>query len=656
MFDALLKGCMISLSWPVVVYLFIGASIGSIIGFIPGLGGLFALSILLPFAYPMDMYSGIAFLLAAHAVINTTGSITSILFAVPGAAGTAATIFDGYPLTQKGQAGRALGANIAASALGGIFGAVVLTVMIPVIRPIVLSMRSPEFFMLTIFGIAMISTLSTGSTLKAWIMGLAGLLLSTVGLENSHGIPRFTFGMIYLWDGIKIVPAVIGLFAIAEMIDLTARGAPVISEKVQKIDNFLEGFKDVLRHWTLVLRCGALGCLLGAVPGLAGDSINFIAYGHAKQTSRCPEEFGKGAIEGVIGPESANNSKEGGILLPTLALGIPGAASMAILLSTFEVWGVVTGPSMLKQNLPLVFVMVFALVWGNIIGAAFCFPLSMYASRLTNVRNSFMVPGILVLSTIGAFASANNMGDIIMAIVFGILGFIFKRLRFQRAVFLIGLVLGDIAEGYLNLSMRIYEYRFLLRPITILIMLLVAAVVLLPFYQARRKRRRGDDGAEKSPPFSAAVPEKIFAVGVFAFFVVFFALATQIPSGAKRVPLLMSGAGLVLSGAALFQILLTSRAGTGRTEAAKGHASISNFISRPEVLLVFWLSVFTAMIYLVGLLLAITIFLFLMVSFFFKERVALGIAASAAGVLFYYSLFIRVLGVQTFRGILFNFF
>jgi len=655
MFEGLSSGFLMSISWPVIFYLFIGAAIGSVIGFIPGLGGLFALSILLPFAYPMDMHSGVVFLLAAHAVINTTGSITSILFATPGAAGTAATIIDGYPLAQKGQAGRALGANIAASALGGVFGAVVLTVMIPIIRPIVLSMRSSEFFMLTIFGIAMISTLSSGSTLKAGIMGLMGLLLSTVGLELTRGVQRYTFNMLYLWDGIKLVPCVIGLFAIAEMMDLTAKRAAAISEKVQKVDNFLDGFKDVVRHWWLVLRCGALGSLLGAVPGLGGDSINFIAYGHARQTSKTPEEFGKGAIEGVIGPESANNAKEGGILLPTLALGIPGAASMAILLGAFEVWGIVVGPSMLKQNLSLVFLMVFGIVWGNIIGAGFCFPLSIYAVRLTNLRTSLLVPSILVFAVIGAFASANDIGDIVMALIFGIIGFFMKKLHYQRPVFLIGLVLGGISERYLNLTMRLYSYNFLLRPLTILIMIVVVIVLVLPFLRKMIKKKKGIAVKEEAAETSHVISEKIFATVLLILFAVFFYMAIEMPAGANRIPFLMSGVGLLFAVAGFVKAIKLSPSSRKNNEADyKRDHFIVGFVRLPEVQLVFWLVLFIAMIYFVGFVFAVAMFLFLLISVFFNESFKLGLGAGVIGVLFYYALFVKLLGVQTFEGILFS--
>jgi len=529
--------------------------------------------------------------------------------------------------------------------------------MIPVIRPVVLSLRSPEFFMLTIFGIAMISTFSTGSVLKAWIMGVMGLLCSTVGLEDALGVTRYTFGILYLWDGLKIIPIVIGLFAIAEMMDLTARGAVAISEKVQKIDNFMDGFKDVFHHWWLVLRCGALGALLGAVPGLAGDSINFIAYGHAKQTSKIPEEFGKGAIEGVIGPESANNAKEGGILLPTLALGIPGAASMAILLSTFEVWGIVTGPTMLKQNLSMVFLMVFAIVWGNIIGAGFCFPLSVYAVRLTNLRTSLLVPGILVFAIIGAFASANSMGDITMALIFGIVGFFMKKLRYQRPVFMIGIVLGGIAERYLNLSMRLYSYKFLLRPITILIMIFITLVVFLPLLLKTIKNRRAGTVREKAPDTSKLLAEKIVAFVLLSFFAVSFFIATRMPAGANRIPFLMSGAGLLFAAGGFIKVLKVDpfAGNTGAADNNRPPFSLS-FLKLPEVRLFFWLVLFLAMIYFIGFAFAIALFLFLVISFFYKERFRLAIGAAAAGLLLYYGLFVKVVGIQTFDGILFSMF
>ena len=486
MFEAIGNAFSLIININIIFYVALGAAIGSIIGVIPGLGGLFALSMLIPFVLVMDLYGGIAFLLSAHAIINTSGSITAILFGTPGSPGTAATVFDGYPMCQKGEAGRALGANIGASVLGGIFGAIFLAVFIPFIRPLILRLGAPELFMLAMVGIAMMSVVGTGSSLKGLSAGFLGLLISTVGLDPSLGRQRYTFGLLELWDGIGIVPAVIGLFALAEMLDLTVKGAASISEFQQKQRDVWNGIKEtVFKYWGLVLRCGVLGAVIGAIPGIGGESIHFIAYGHAKQTSKQPDEFGKGHIEGVIGPESANNSKEGGTLLPTIGFGIPGSAAMAILLGVFMIWGVQPGPSLLAttEGLTLIYFIILVLVVGNLWGGLFCHLLSYVTLQLTNLRSSLIIPSIIVLGTVGTFAYRGSLIDIIIAFIFAILGYVMKKLDYSRGVLLIGMVLGSIAERYFILSFRLYEWMFLLRPVVIILMLIILFTFLTPYWK-----------------------------------------------------------------------------------------------------------------------------------------------------------------------------
>lgn len=491
MFTEFIEGLNLLLSWSTITMLFLGALFGVVIGVIPGLGGIFALAILLPFVYTLDMVAGITLLLAAHAVINTSGSITAILFGTPGSPGTAATVFDGYPLNKQGKASFALGANLTASCLGGIIGAIFLALLIPVIRPIILSFGTPEYFMLTLFGLSLISVIGDSSNIKAAIIALLGILLSTIGMDMSYGVPRFTFNQMYLWDGLPLVPVVIGLFAIAEMADLSGKKSTAISEVKQKYSDLWLGIIEPIKRWWLVVRCSVIGVLIGIIPGLGSETANFIAYGHANQTSRNPKLFGKGSIEGVIAPESANNSKEGGSLLPTLALGIPGSAAMALLLGAFMIWGVQPGPDMIENNLSIVYLMVGVLVVGNIIGALISIPMSWWTIKLTNIKSSIMVPIIIVLAIIGAYVSSNHIGDIIVAIIFGIIGYIMKKNGYSRAILLIALVLGGMAEHYFNLSMRIYSYSFMLRPISMILLILIVLTWTLPLLKRLSTRNRG---------------------------------------------------------------------------------------------------------------------------------------------------------------------
>ncbi|WP_102346528.1 tripartite tricarboxylate transporter permease [Bacillus sp. Marseille-P3661] len=492
MFGELIQGIQLLGNMQTVTMLLLGSLFGVIIGVIPGLGGIFALAMLLPFVYTMDLVPGITLLLSAHAVINTSGSITSILFGTPGSPGTAATVFDGYPLNKQGKASYALGANLSASCLGGIIGALFLAILIPVIRPVILSFGTPEYFMLTLLGLSLISVIGEDtSKIKAAIIAVLGLLLSTIGMDMSYGVPRFTFDSMYLWDGLPLVPVVIGLFAIAEMADLSIQQASAISEKKQTFSDMWLGFLESFKRWWLVFRCSVIGTLIGIIPGLGSETANFIAYGHAVQTSKNPKLFGKGAIEGVIAPESANNSKEGGSLLPTLALGIPGSAAMALLLGAFMIWGVQPGPDMIENNLPIIYLMVAVLVAGNIIGALISIPMSWWTIKLTNLKASLMVPIIIVLATIGAYVTNNHIGDIIVAFFFGIIGYVMKRYGYSRAIFLIAIVLGGMAEHYLNLSMRIYDFSFIFRPISMLLLVLIILTWTFPLIKGWFTKIRG---------------------------------------------------------------------------------------------------------------------------------------------------------------------
>lgn len=492
MFEAMVSGLVQVISAPTIYYLILGAVIGGLIGFIPGLSGIFAVAILLPFVTSMDVLAGLALLLGAHSVINTTGGITGILFSVPGTPGTAATILDGFPLTQKGEAGRALGANLMASLLGGVIGAIFLSLLAPSIRPIVLSFQTPEFFMMTLFGLSVIAIVSSGSVLKAAVAAALGLALSTVGMDPVLGQFRFTFGIPYLSSGVGLVSVAIGIFAIAEMMDLLSQKFVKLSGTKQKMSFMLEGIKDTFRHWWLVVRGAFIGCFFGALPGIGSDTINFVAYAHAKQTSKSPETFGYGNIEGVIAPESANNAKEGGSLLPTLAFGIPGSAPMALILGAFVIWGIAPGPSMLDpaRDLHIVYAMVYTIVIANVIGTLMCFPLSFLATRLTNIRLTALIPALLAVCFIGAYVYHEMYGDIVIALVFGLLGFAMKKLGYSRVVMIIGIVLGGLAEQYYILTTRLYGYDFLFRPIVLIIMAVAAVFLLTPFVQSKIRSRR----------------------------------------------------------------------------------------------------------------------------------------------------------------------
>lgn len=498
MIDALLEGLLLVLQWKAFAFMLLGIGIGFWVGLLPGLGGVTTLALMLPFIYSMQPVEGFAFLLGMHSVVATTGDITSVLFGIPGEGTTAATILDGHAMAKKGEAGRALGAALASSLVGALVGAAALALAIPVVRPLVLAFGSPELFMIAIVGIAFIASLSAQGgrgMLRGFLAGGVGLLVATVGQDPQAGVSRYTFDSLYLWSGLDLVPVLIGIFAIPEIIDLVVRGTSIAGDmpKGRLNQGALEGVKDTFRHFWLTIRCSLIGTFIGIMPGLGGAVAQWLAYGHAAQSARNAEErqgFGRGDVRGVLGPGAANNSKEGGALIPTVAFGVPGSSSMAILLGGFFLLGLVPGPDMLTTHLAVTFSMVWTIVVANIITVVVCFLFLNHLARLTLVRGHFLVPVILVLIFIGSYSSNNHYGDLLLMLSFGALGYLMVAGGWPRAPFVLGLVLGKIVENYLYISVARYEFAWLTRPIVLVLMALAVAAILYPLIMARRSGSR----------------------------------------------------------------------------------------------------------------------------------------------------------------------
>lgn len=498
--------------------LLIGVAIGFVVGILPGLGGAVALALMLPFTFDMDPTSAFAFLLGANAVTATTGDITSVLFGVPGEGISAATIVDGHPMAKNGEAGRALGAALMSSLVGAIFGAVFLALAIPIVRPLVLSIASPEFFMLALLGITFVASLSGENMVKGLAVGGIGLALAMVGLDPIQGIPRYTLEPVigisrslFLWDGINLVSVTVGLFAIPEIIDLAVRGTGISERSSDKLGGVMQGVKDTFHHWWLVFRCSALGAYIGLIPGLGGGPAQWMAYAHAVQSSPDQAGFGKGRVEGVLGPGAANNSKEGGSLIPTLAFGVPGSVSMAILLGAFIIQGLVPGPAMLDPNIPvrpdaaslggfvpsgleLTFSFVWILIVSNIITVVVAFLFLGQLAKVTQIRGALLIPFILLLVFLGGFAVNNRSEDVAMVLVFGLLGWVMTRYDWPRPPILLGLVLGGIAESNLFVSTQAYgTYGWIARPGVIVLALIMVGSVA---YAVRRDMKRKSTAVE----------------------------------------------------------------------------------------------------------------------------------------------------------------
>lgn len=478
----MLEGLML-ITPEVMLYVVIGVIVCTVVVIIPGLGGLFALAILLPFVFRMDPITGIAFIMAMGAVNGTGNTITSILFGIPGSASGVASTFDGFPMTQRGEGIRAVAAGLTASTLGGLIGAVVLALSLPILRPIVLAFRSPEFFTLIVVAIVFMAFIAGNDPIRGLISGGLGLLIALVGLEISTATQRYTFGQLYLWEGLPLVPVLLGLYAVSEMISLMTRGGAIAQRSSGKGagQQLLQGFRDAFIHWRAVLQSSAAGLWVGLAPGLGDAAAQFVAYSAVARSSKNRDQFGKGAIEGVIAADAATNSKDGGALIPTLAFGIPGSSSMAVVIAVFLSFGIQPGPEMLTTNIDIVWMIIWVLVIANMLAAVLCFGITPLLAKVTTLRASLIVAPILIFSVFGAYSTNYSFNDIIVLLIFGLVGYLLKEFGYSRPIFLIGFVLGQVMEQHFLLSVRIYGYAFLQRPIVLLLLVLLAAMFLGPY-------------------------------------------------------------------------------------------------------------------------------------------------------------------------------
>ena len=664
MLQAFVDGFFLVLSWNSFSLMLVGIAIGFAVGILPGLGGPVTLALMLPFVFKMDGVEAFAFLLGMSAVTATTGDITSILFGVPGEAITASTIVDGHPMAKKGEAGRALGAALMSSLVGAIFGALCLALAIPIVRPLVLSVTSPEFFMLTLLGVTFLATLSGDAVLKGLTAAAIGLQIATVGLDPISGIERYTFGTLYLWDGIRLVPATLGLFAIPELIDLAVKGTSIAETKIGKLGGVMQGVKDTFHHWKLVLRCSAIGAYIGVIPGMGGAVSQWVAYAHAVQTSPDKERFGKGAVEGVLGPGAANNSTIAGALVPTLAFGVPGSVTTAILLGAFIIQGLVPGPPMLQPesqggSLSLTFSFVWILVLSNIITVTICFLFLNQLARITQVRGSLVIPFILLLIYLGGFAENNTFWDLFVVLFFGALGWIMVKLDWARPPLLLGLVLGSLAENTLFLSTDNYGAAWLWFPSVLFIGAIILAGLFYPIFQRWRRNRNKQRATwpetaavislKREPVISLWAP--IFTLVVVAFFAWTLWEAREWWFRARLFPWAIGFAGLAL---AILQ-LMSDGAALVKSRRAGGEQKTDekSAVARQRTLsMTAWILGFFAAIWLLGFPLAVplTIFLYLKNA---RERWPISIILAFFGWVSFYGLFDHVLHVPFPEGQLF---
>ncbi len=430
-----------------ILYLIGGVLLGLSVGVFPGLGGIAGLSLVLPFIYGMDPVSGLSLMVGLVAVIPTSDTFASVLLGIPGSSASQATVLDGFPLSKNGQAARALAAAFVSSLFGGLFGAVLLTFFILIARPLVLAFGVPELLLLTILGFSMVGVLAGRSLLKGLIAVGLGMSIGAIGEAPAQGSSRMDFGYWYLQDGFSLVIVGLGIFAIPEIISLLRQNR-AISKDAKLGAGWMDGIRDWWANKWLSLRCASIGVVVGVVPGLGGSVVDWISYGHTVQTTRDRSKFGKGEIRGVIGPESSNNAKEGGGLVPTLIFGIPGSGSMAVFIGGLILLGYQAGPQMIRNDLDITYTVVWSLALANVVGAGLCIFLSGGIARLTTIRFPLLVPFLFMVIAFAAFQSKQTLWDLGALVAIGLLGIFMRRFDWSRPAFLIGFVLADQAEVY----------------------------------------------------------------------------------------------------------------------------------------------------------------------------------------------------------------
>lgn len=633
MLDAALQALATMVEFERLLYLSAGVVIGLLFGILPGVGGVAGMALLLPFTFGMDAYSAFAFLLGLGAVTSTGDTIPAVLFGVPGTSASQATVIDGHAMARNGEAGRALSAAYMASLMGGIFGALLLAMTIPVLRPVMLYIGSPELLACAVFGISMVAVLSGNAPLRGVAIAGFGVMLSMIGGDPQTGTQRWSLDTLYLYDGLPLLPVALGIFALPELCDLTIRRTAIAdSARYDVKKGMAKGARDAFRNWWLIMRCSSLGAAIGAIPGLGSAVVDWFAYGHAIRVVKGGmETFGKGDVRGVIAPESANNAKEGGALVPTVAFGVPGSASMAILLGAFLIHGLVPGPRMLTENLDVTYAMVWSIAMANILGAGLCFLFSGQFAKVATLRFTLILPAVMTVLYVGAFQGQRDWGDLYALLFFGALGWTMKRLRWPRPPLILGFVLGAIIERYMFISVMRYDWAWLLRPVVLVLLALAVLGLFRPLigeYLASRKAGRGF--TVFGPPvfrFSS-----LFHVGLIVLVAVMIAETGTWEPEAKIAPLIVAWLTLVCAVLSLYHQVFRAPVLAGRDGGGAGNGSASihmdltaddsglplGVVLQRAAIFFGWLIAFMASMWAVGIL--VTAFLFVVLYMRLENR------------------------------------
>jgi putative tricarboxylic transport membrane protein len=474
-----------------LLFLALGMTIGLFFGAIPGLGGATALALLTPLTYGLDPFTALALAGGVMGAVPMGGSISAILLNAPGSAPSAATCLDGHPLAQQGKAGLALGAAASANAIGGIIGTISVLAILPIAKDLVLLFGPPELFLLAVLGMIIVATASRGKMLRGLISGVLGLMIAFIGYNDLTGVIRFTAGISYLWDGVHLVPALIGLFAVAEMINLSVKGGAITKDaKTVGIVSVTSGLLETFHHWPTVLRGSLIGTVVGAIPGVGGTVASFLSYSLTVQASKDPQSFGKGNIQGVIAPEAAINAKDCSCLIPTLAFGIPGGVEMAVFMGLLVLHGMQPGPLMLIDHQVEIYGLIWALTGACVLASLLGLLIARPLSRLTLIDSQILVPVVTAVALVGSYAVDRNIGNVIVTAVFGILGYLMIRFDYPRLTMVVALVLGSAAERNFHQTTMMSDGNlsiYLQRNVCLVLLVGIAALLAAPLVRGLRK-------------------------------------------------------------------------------------------------------------------------------------------------------------------------
>lgn len=484
--DSLMEAGRLLFTWPTIGWMVLGLLIGIIAGALPGIGASLGMAIVLPLTLPLSGIDALVLLVSIYSGAMYGGSISAILLNVPGTGGAAATTFDGYPMTRRGESVTALSISATSSALGGSISLVTLLLLSPFLIELVLAFGSPEYFVIAILGLSMITIVAQTSLIKGLVAGAFGMLLATVGMAPTYPQLRYTFGSLALYDGLNFIAVLIGLFAISEMLKLASEEGSIAKGEFELSGNRFTGIKEVVRKPIKTIKSAFIGMGVGAIPGAGSSIANFVSYAEGMRSSNKPETFGEGNPEGIIATEASNNGSIGGSLIPTLAFGIPGSGATAVLLGGLIMHGLRPGPTLFSEEIHLTYTLLLSILIGNIaIFIVGVFVVTRF-SYITTLDTNIVIPMVVVLAFLGGITLRNNWTDIITILVLGIIGYYMVQYDYSIIAFVLGVILGPIAEENIHRSLQLSGGSwgiFINRPISLIMVLMLIVIIFGPVFK-----------------------------------------------------------------------------------------------------------------------------------------------------------------------------